>query len=194
MGKIVVVTGGARSGKSSFAEKLAAQAGPEVVYLATAQAFDAEMTLRIAKHRASRPQNWQTVEEPIAVARRIVDLNEKKRVILLDCVTVWLSNLVLQGWDEGEDASESLLAAIMAEVAKLIGVMQQGEAKLICVTNEVGWSIVPENALGRFYRDLAGKVNQLLAEAADEVYLVVAGCPLEIKSPARQIIARLEGC
>lgn len=190
MGKLILVTGGARSGKSGFAEKLAASYQREVVYVATAQAFDQEMRERIKLHQASRPGIWETVEEPLEVQTRIVDYIGEERTILLDCITIWISNLLLRNWEGQADLS----AEIMSRIDRLISVVQQGRATLICVSNEVGSGIVPENKLGRIYRDLAGKVNQKVAQAANEVYLVTAGYPLEIKAAGSAILARLEGC
>lgn len=191
MGKIILVTGGARSGKSSFAETLALFSGQKVVYFATAEAFDAEMEERIKLHRIRRPAGWSTVEEPLAVVEKMVQYTGEGQVILLDCLTLWLSNLLLAELNEQGEPQESCEHKIARQVEHLIEVALGGQATLICVSNEVGWSLVPENKLGRLYRDMAGRANQTLARAAAEVYMVVAGYPLEIKAPGSKILAEV---
>ncbi|HWJ03962.1 MAG TPA: bifunctional adenosylcobinamide kinase/adenosylcobinamide-phosphate guanylyltransferase [Verrucomicrobiae bacterium] len=191
MGKLILVTGAARSGKSIFAEKLAASFGKEVKYFATAQAFDAEMEERIRLHQASRPQAWSTVEEPIHLPEKFAEWQNFGGVILLDCLTLWLSNLLLsEEYAEGEAYGECV-QRILNRVDCLVTHAMAGEATVVMVSNEVGWSLVPENKLGRMYRDLAGKANQLVARDADKVYLVVAGCPVEIKGPGSKIWAEI---
>lgn len=168
---LVFVTGGARSGKSRFAEERARQLGGEqVTYLATAQAFDTEMEERIGRHRADRPAPWHTVEEPLEVARVLPTLQTP--VVLLDCLSLWVSNAVLRGDSEAE---------ILQATADLLGAQRQRGGTLITVTNEVGLGIVPDNALARQYRDVLGRVNQAAAAASDEAYLLVSGLPLRLK-------------
>ena len=169
---IVYVTGGARSGKSAYAERRAANAaasGGEVTYLATAQAFDDEMRDRIARHRADRPAGWHTVEEPLDVPRRIEDLHTD--VLLLDCLSLWVSNMLLADWTEG---------AMLAAADRLLTACANVPTAIL-VTNEVGLGIVPDNALARRYRDVLGWVNQRCAAASDEAHLLVSGLPLRLK-------------
>ncbi|ULH15703.1 bifunctional adenosylcobinamide kinase/adenosylcobinamide-phosphate guanylyltransferase [Deinococcus sp. KNUC1210] len=168
---LIFVTGGARSGKSRFAEEKAQQLGGEqVTYLATAQAFDTEMQERIGRHRADRPASWHTVEEPLEVARVLHTLQAP--VVLLDCLSLWVSNAVLRG-----DSEEMILRA----AAELLETQRQRGGTLIAVTNEVGLGIVPDNALARHYRDVLGRVDQAVAAASDEAYLLVSGLPLRLK-------------
>ncbi len=191
MGQLILVTGGARSGKSGFAEKLAASYNREVVYLATAQALDQEMELRIAHHKRTRPTEWITVEEHWEVPKAVAAYGENNRVILLDCVTLWLTNLMLQVLDNG--AGQDLEQVIYTRLEELVKVVERQNTTLICVSNEVGWGVVPDNDLGRAYRDLAGRANQYLGRAAEQVYLVVAGYPMELKQPGSKILRKLEG-
>lgn len=180
---LVLVLGGARSGKSSFAEELAASNGSRVVYVATAAASDDEMARRIANHRRRRPAGWLTVEETHRLERVIREYERKAGVLLIDCLTMWVTNLLL---DESLPASGSTAedkeSFILEQARQLGGTAAASPARVIMVANEVGLGLVPDNALGRSFRDVAGRVNQLLAREAEEVYLVVAGLPVEIKS------------
>ena len=166
---LIYVTGGARSGKSTFAEGLASRAGERVTYLATAQAFDAEMTERIGRHRHDRPADWHTLEEPLELAAVLAGL---EGVVLLDCLSLWVSNLMLRG-----DPDELILQATDA----LIEAQAGRSSPLIAVSNEVGFGIVPGNALARRYRDTLGWVNQRYAAASDEAWLLVSGLPVKLK-------------
>ncbi|MGE8134073.1 bifunctional adenosylcobinamide kinase/adenosylcobinamide-phosphate guanylyltransferase [Novosphingobium subterraneum] len=169
MGKVVLVLGGARSGKSGFAEELGdAVLGPHF-YIATAQAFDEEMTQRIARHRADRACHWQTVECPLELPEAIERHGTDDCVILVDCLTLWLSNLMLGDHDIAE--ARNRLAALLPAV----------RGTLLLVSNEVGQGIVPDNASARQFRDEAGWLNQALARAADEVWFVTAGLPARLK-------------
>jgi adenosylcobinamide kinase/adenosylcobinamide-phosphate guanylyltransferase len=171
MSRVVLVTGGARSGKSRFAEaRLGELAPPRWRYVATAEAGDDEMRARIAHHRARRSDDFMTVEAPSDLVGALGGVGETG--VLVDCVTLWLSNLVLDG-----KTDEAVLAATddVAAAARAAGL------PVVLVTNEVGAGIVPDNPLARRFRDLAGFVNQRLAAAADEVYLVAAGLPLKLK-------------
>ena len=169
---VTLVLGGARSGKSRFALSLGeALPGPRM-YLATAEPGDPEMRERIARHRRERAGRWETVEEPLALAERLASLIPEYPVILVDCLTLWLSNLLGQG-EEG--------AGIRARVDRLLAVLDTAKDTVILVSNEVGWGIVPETPLGRAFRDLQGLLNQRMAQAADRVYLVAAGIPLCLK-------------
>ncbi|BDV44412.1 adenosylcobinamide kinase/adenosylcobinamide phosphate guanyltransferase [Geotalea uraniireducens] len=172
MAKVIFISGGARSGKSRLAERLAAEFGAPRGYLATGGAGDAEMAERIERHRARRGSEWQTVEEPLALAAALREHDGRFRVLLVDCVTLWLTNLLL-GSDDG--------AGALAEVKELAALLPQLTTPVILVSNEVGMGIVPDNQLARRFRDLAGEANELLAAAADEVYVTFSGLPLRLK-------------
>jgi adenosylcobinamide kinase/adenosylcobinamide-phosphate guanylyltransferase len=173
MSKVILVTGGARSGKSRFAERLAEGFAPLRGYLATGQPGDSEMAERIARHRGRRGSEWQTVEEPLEVSDAIVRNDALFTVLLLDCVTLWLSNLLFHG--EG-GAPEALL-----RVAGFTESFPSLKTPLIIVSNEVGMGIVPEHPLARSFRDLAGEANEMIAAKADEVYVTISGLPLKLK-------------
>jgi adenosylcobinamide kinase/adenosylcobinamide-phosphate guanylyltransferase len=184
-GKIVLVTGGARSGKSAFAEKYVAALGVPVTYIATAETLDAEMAERVALHRSRRPAAWQTYEAPRAAHEAIARAAGSADAILFDCLTIYVANLLL---DPAAPATPSERHShIAGEIAKLAAAARKAAATVVFVTNEVGAGIVPDNALAREYRDLAGLANQQLAAAADEVYLVVSGIPVDIKKIATHI-------
>jgi adenosylcobinamide kinase/adenosylcobinamide-phosphate guanylyltransferase len=173
---LTLVIGGARSGKSQFAQSLCAQA-VRVAYIATALADDDEMRNRIARHRTARPAGWLTVEEPLALAEAIARIAPESDVVVIDCLTVWLSNFC---WHHREVPPEALEECTLATVDRLISASAAGA--VIAVSNEVGCGIVPENSLGRLFRDLQGIVNQRVARAAETVYHLVAGIPTRIKS------------
>jgi len=170
--KIYFITGGARSGKSAFAESLAKDLGLKRAYLATAQALDAEMVARIEHHRRRRGAAWDTFEEPLAVAELVRKLTGRYEVLLLDCLTLWLSNIMAR---TGRDDD------IHAGVGDLCAALREFAGSVIVVSNEVGLGIVPDNPLARRFRDLAGFANQRIAQAADEAYLLTAGIPMKIK-------------
>jgi adenosylcobinamide kinase/adenosylcobinamide-phosphate guanylyltransferase len=172
--RLTLVTGGARSGKSAYAQQLAASAGSRVLFVATAEPKDEDMRQRIERHRASRPADWQTLEEPLSVAVALRSRfggasRAQGPLVLLDCVTLLVSNLLLAG------------RPVQPEIEALIAWQQQSGARMIAVTNEVGLGIVPDNALARQYRDELGLANQALAAAAGTVVLMVAGLPIAIK-------------
>lgn len=185
--RLILVLGGARSGKSTFAEQLAANSGQSVAFIATATAGDDEMRARIAQHRASRPAHWHTVEEPFDLAGAVQHAAALADVLLLDCITLWLSNwLARYGKTNDTDmaASSPLFdAAAMQEIHNLLTTLASLDPRktLIVITNEVGFGIVPAYPLGRLYRDTLGLVNQRLAEAARRVYLLIAGIAVDIK-------------
>ncbi len=190
---ITLVLGGARSGKSSFAERIAHyRGGRGVIYLATAEAGDQEMAARIEKHIQNRPQEWETVEESLQVSKVIAGINSEK-VVLLDCITVLLSNLLLQGGVDNGLNIEEREAKIMEEMQAIIEEAVKKNLELIMVSNEVGMGLVPGNKLGRVYRDIAGRVNKYLAENADEVYITFAGYPLEIKKQGLENLQKFTG-
>jgi adenosylcobinamide kinase / adenosylcobinamide-phosphate guanylyltransferase len=172
----ILITGGARAGKSHYAQKLAAASGGRVLFVATAEAKDEDMRLRIEKHRKSRPVNWDTLESPSEVGKAIDGKAGEYSVVVIDCITMLVSNVMFAAGDEASAES-----AVLKEIDSLIKVMQSKSSAYILVTNEVGLGIVPDNELSRTYRDLLGRANQLLAQHADEVYLLVAGIPVKIK-------------
>lgn len=177
--KMTLILGGARSGKSSYAQDLAAQLGGRVVYVATAEARDDEMRERIAVHQAQRPADWQTLEAPRQVGQSLFSMIDKADVILLDCVTLLTSNVLLS-LPESAPVTE-VQREMDLEVEALLTAYGQGDAEWIIVSNEVGLGLVPAYALGRTYRDVLGWVNQRLAQAADEVLFMVAGLPMKVK-------------
>ncbi|MBT8459589.1 MAG: bifunctional adenosylcobinamide kinase/adenosylcobinamide-phosphate guanylyltransferase [Boseongicola sp.] len=172
MGRLILVTGGAKSGKSAWAEYRAAQLAPSATYIATAQAFDVEMEKRIAEHLTRRGPEWTTVEEPRDLPR-VLDETDGGQPRMIDCLTLWLSNEMLAADGDWRDALDALVSALSRQTAPVI-----------LVTNEVGSGIVPDNALGRRFQDAAGVVNQTIGAIADEVVLVVAGQALTIKGSA----------
>jgi len=175
MGQLSFVTGGARSGKSSFAEQLAAAAGNSVVYLATLEPLDDEMRDRIARHRAQRPEDWTTVEAPRAVAAAFGTVPTESTV-LLDCLSLWVSNRLLPlGEEPSGPAVATLEAELDGEIDQVIATARARSAATIIVSNEVGSGVVPPSALGRVYRDLLGRANQRVSLAADRAWLLVAG-------------------
>lgn len=165
----LLVLGGARSGKSSYAQSRAEALAGELRFVATAQAFDAEMADRIARHRADRGPRWSTIEAPVELAAAIRAESGEDRVLLVDCLTLWTSNLLLAGHD------------IAAATGELVKSVSDAPGPLILVANEVGLGIVPDNALARRFRDEAGRVNQRIAAAASEVVFIAAGLPLRLK-------------
>ena len=178
--ELILILGGARSGKSAQAQALALElGGPAVLYLATAQAFDDEMRARIAAHRADRPAGWRTLEAPSLLGAPIAEAAAGARVVLLDCMTLLASNAALGAGDEAPAPVAE--AAVAREVAALLAAYQAGDASWIVVSNEVGMGLVPPYPLGRVYRDALGRANQALAAAADRVSLLVAGLPLRLK-------------
>jgi len=178
MGKrLTLILGGARSGKSTFAEALAQKRGGDnVLFVATAEALDDEMRARISNHRATRPGNWRTLEAPREVAHTLQS-TPHARVTIIDCATLWASNILLAN----ENAA---VEGMMRELDALLAWYRTMAEELIIVSNEVGMGIVPDNALGRAYRDLLGAVNRKISDAADEVFWLVAGLPIEVKSHA----------
>jgi adenosylcobinamide kinase/adenosylcobinamide-phosphate guanylyltransferase len=172
MAKIIFITGGARSGKSRLAEEIAQRQGEPLLYVATGQAGDGEMAERIARHRERRGPAWQTIEEPQALAEVLTGHDGYFGAVLVDCVTLWLTNLLLATDDS---------AAVLAQVRRLTALFGTLQTPVILVSNEVGMGIVPENRLARTFRDLAGEANELIAAAADEVYVMFSGLPLKLK-------------
>jgi adenosylcobinamide kinase/adenosylcobinamide-phosphate guanylyltransferase len=172
--KVIFITGGARSGKSSFALKEASGLTGEKAYIATAEALDDEMRERIEQHKKQRGKDWDTYEEPIEIGGLVRDIGNKYNVIVLDCLTLWLSNLIHSGLK---------INNAISDFKKSLGdIGTTGQTSTIyIVSNEVGLGIVPENKMAREFRDIAGILNQTIAEVSDEIYMLVAGIPLKIK-------------
>ena len=168
MGKSILVTGGARSGKSTLAERMTLEIGTSAIYIATAESRDAEMADRIERHRARRGSEWTTVSEPLDLSGALT-ASDGQGPRLVDCLTLWLSNLMLSGRD-WEEETRSMLATLNDQ-----------SSPVIFVTNEVGAGIVPENKLARDFRDAAGLMNQHVARACDELWFCVAGHPIKVK-------------
>jgi adenosylcobinamide kinase/adenosylcobinamide-phosphate guanylyltransferase len=168
----VLVLGGARSGKTGFAERLAMRAGEKPLYLATAEALDAEMRERVKLHQQQRHKRFATLEESLALATALKAAARTHDVILVDCLTLWITNLL--------GAGHNVAVAVDELIATLPGITT---AQVILVSNEVGLGIVPDNAMARMFRDLAGAAHQRLAEICDEVHFVVAGLPMTLKGP-----------
>jgi adenosylcobinamide kinase / adenosylcobinamide-phosphate guanylyltransferase len=171
--RTALVLGGVRAGKSAYAVARAAELGARVAFVATAEAGDAEMAARIARHRAIRPPGWTTIEAPLAPGEAVASLEGKADVVLVDCLNVWVANLLGREPGLGDEP-------LLARAAPL---MARRPFHLLLVSNEVGWGVHPETPLGRRFRDALGLVNQAVARAADEVVLLVAGCPLWLKVP-----------
>ncbi len=167
-----LVLGGARSGKSRFAEQLARDSGLQRIYIATATGGDDEMRARIAHHRAQRDDGWRTIEEPLALTETLVRECSADRIVLVDCLTLWLSNLMLEQRD------------VAAETCKLTDWLRAAPGPLLLVSNEVGLGLVPDTPLGRDFRDAQGRLNQAVAASAASVVLVAAGLPLWLKRPS----------
>jgi adenosylcobinamide kinase / adenosylcobinamide-phosphate guanylyltransferase len=185
MGNMILVTGGARSGKSTFAEDLARTFGDNVKYIATSIPFDEEMKQRVKKHREQRPESWETIE-----AYKDLDMHLKGKLsanpaVMLDCITVMTTNLMFENCSDFDNLStedfKNIEEYVNTQINILINLSKGCESTFILVTNEVGMGIVPENKLARIFRDIAGRVNQTLAKAADEVYFCVSGIPMKIK-------------
>jgi adenosylcobinamide kinase/adenosylcobinamide-phosphate guanylyltransferase len=169
-GKVIFVGGGARSGKSRFALEYARKLGRRRLFVATAEAFDAEMAERILHHQGERGADFTTVEEPLHLARLLGQVRDVD-VVVVDCLTLWLSNLLMRGTPVSE---------VDNQVAEMVTVLQSRMRHVVLVSNEVGFGIVPESALGRTFRDVAGRAHQRLAAVADEIYLAAVGVVLRL--------------
>ncbi len=172
MGKIIFVLGGARSGKSAFALKTAKNSGARAAFIATSEPRDEEMRKRIEMHRKSRPAAWKTFETAEEVSPVLRKIKGQFGVIIVDCATLLVSNLLLNGFSETQ---------ICGEFKKISRIAKQAAGAVIIISNEVGLGIVPYNALAREFRDIAGRVNQIIAREADEVFFIAAGIPLKVK-------------
>lgn len=181
--KLILCSGGARSGKSEFAEKLALSLAGEKAYLATAQIFDDEIKARVEKHQERRGIEWHNYEVPMNISKEFPILCETNDVFLLDCITMYIMNYVM-----AYEKENNLEEIILQEMNILYEALTATSGKtLICVTNELGLGIVPEDPLSRLFRDIAGKVNRFIADHADEVYFTVSGITIEIKSKGVKI-------
>jgi adenosylcobinamide kinase/adenosylcobinamide-phosphate guanylyltransferase len=181
MGKLTLILGGARSGKSSYAQKLALQHSGPVTYIATAQALDPEMANRIENHRLDRPQGWTTLEAPHGIAAAVQQQPARAGVMILDCLTLLVTNLLMSATsDENNPDETAAFQVVEDELDQLLPAMRASYSDWIVVSNEVGLGLVPPYPLGRIYRDLLGGANQKLAAAADEVFWMVAGIPVPI--------------
>lgn len=178
----VLVLGGARSGKSAFAEHRARSAGKQVIYIATARAGDAEMRARIAHHRHGRPSQWTTVEEPVALGAALRQWCAPERVVLVDCLTLWLSNLMFDGDAQYPEVGDlHLPPRFEDERAAFLDALAHARGEVVLVSNELGMGIVPHGAISRRFADEAGRLNQLVAQCCEQAVLLVAGLPLTLK-------------
>jgi len=174
--KTILLLGGARSGKSAYAQELAGLAGGKVLFCATAEPLDDEMRSRIEKHRRSRPQDWDTLEAGRDIGRALGQQASRYDAVIIDCITILVANVMGDGAD-----TEKTESAVNAEILSLCELLQRRQSTYILVSNEAGSGLVPDNRLGRLYRDELGKANQKLAAVSDEVYLLTAGIPLKLK-------------
>jgi adenosylcobinamide kinase/adenosylcobinamide-phosphate guanylyltransferase len=191
MAKLIFILGGARSGKSTYAEELAKKLGGDaVLYVATSEVKDDEMRQRVEKHRAARPQAWRTVEAPNRLVEEISQNLKDEKVVLIDCLTLFVSNTLLETTAPVEDAFDppsgnpfdpEIEDRMMGEMKALVKTQQQSSIDMIVVSNEVVLGLVPPYELGRAYRDMLGRANQYLAAQADEVLFLVSGIPMKIK-------------
>lgn len=170
---LTLVLGGARGGKSAYAIARASASGGRVLFVATAEALDEEMRARIERHRRERPAGWELLEEPLEVSARLAERMEGHQAVIVDCLTLLVSNLLLRARDGGPEPE--------AEIEALLKIVSGARPRVWVVSNEVGWGLVPESPLGRRFRDLLGWANQRFAEAAEEVVLLVAGLEMRLK-------------
>ncbi len=179
MSKITFILGGARSGKSAYAQQLAEESKKTVTFIATAQAYDEEMSARIRKHQSDRPQIWQTLEIPTDIASHLKEI--KFEVVILDCITLLASNLLMQFVNDEIVNEQTFMQAMQHETQTLISAIRESNKEWIIVSNEVGLGLVPPYQMGRVYRDVLGWVNQSLAKEADSVLFMVSGIPMKVK-------------
>ncbi|HEX2994094.1 MAG TPA: bifunctional adenosylcobinamide kinase/adenosylcobinamide-phosphate guanylyltransferase [Anaerolineales bacterium] len=179
MGRLTLILGGARSGKSSYVQTLAEESGKPVTFLATAQALDEEMVARIQKHRAERSASWETLEVPFEVASHISQI--KSEIVILDCITLLVTNVMMQFVKDDLVEETSFMQAVQKEVDELIKKIHEQNQEWLIVSNEVGLGLVPPYQMGRVYRDVLGWANQRLAREADKVIFMVAGIPMAVK-------------
>lgn len=183
--KLILILGGARSGKSAYAQRVAEELGQPVLFVATAAAGDEEMAERIARHRAMRPPYWRTLEAPVNVGQALAKSIGDAKVVLIDCLTLLVSNLMMEN---GEAVKADFLEErVIKELEAILEICAQRGAALVIVSNEVGMGLVPSYPMGRIFRDVIGRINQWLAARADRVVLMVAGIPLEIKGRSESV-------
>ena len=182
--QIILCSGGARSGKSEFAERLALATEGRKAYVATGQAFDEEMIDRIKKHQERRGEIWNNFEVPLHLAKEWQNISQTADVILIDCLTMFTTNhMMAHGSIQGQQDANQLEATVLSELETLLDSIKSCEGKtIIFVTNEIGLGIVPDNKLARYFRDIAGRVNRTVAAAADKLYLTISGVTIELKS------------
>ena len=174
--KSIFILGGARSGKSHFAQQLAGKLGDKVLFVATGEALDEEMQARIAEHKKARSKKWRTLEVSTGIGKEIEKQIGDAEVVIIDCLTLLVSNLLHDEPDNPEAEKR-----VTTEIDELLACMDKLDASFIIVSNEVGMGLVPKTRLGRIYRDLLGKANQLIAQHTNEIYFMVAGMPIEVK-------------
>ena len=182
--QIILCSGGARSGKSEFAERLALATEGRKAYVATGQAFDEEMIDRIKKHQERRGEIWNNFEVPLHLAKEWQNISQTADVILIDCLTMFTTNhMMAHGSIQGQQDANQLEATVLTELETLLASINSCEGKtVIFVTNEIGLGIVPDNKLARYFRDIAGRVNRTVATAADKLFLTISGVTIELKS------------
>ncbi len=186
MGKITYVTGGARSGKSSFAEDKVFQSNKERIYVATSISFDEEMKERVRLHKIQRGEDWITLEEYRDIPKILEQYRDKEMIILLDCLTNMVSNNMIideiVDWDNiSQEEVSKIELKVKNKVENLIKFIKESKLEMVVVSNEVGMGLVPPYALGRYFRDVSGRINQLVAKNSDEAYLIASGLPLKLK-------------
>ena len=181
--KSTLIIGGARSGKSHFAQELGLKSAQPVLFVATAVAGDEEMRQRIEEHKKARPTDWSTLEVPTHISNQIRQKIGKAQTVIVDCITLLVNNIFCQYSDPaGEKIYASFIEKeVMAEIDELVDCINQVKARFIIVSNEVGLGLVPDNRIGRLYRDLLGRANQIVAQCVDEIYLMAAGIPVLVK-------------
>lgn len=182
--QIILCSGGARSGKSEFAERLALSTEGRKAYVATGQAFDEEMVYRIKKHQERRGDIWTNFEVPLYLAKEWQNISQSTDVILIDCLTMFTTNhMMAHGSIQGQQDANDLEEAVLSELESLLSLIASSDGKtVIFVTNEIGLGIVPDNKLARYFRDIAGRVNRTVATVADKLYLTISGVTIELKS------------
>lgn len=182
--QIILCSGGARSGKSEFAEHLALSTEGRKAYVATGQAFDEEMVDRIKKHQERRGEIWTNFEVPLYLAKEWQNISQSADVILIDCLTMFTTNhMMAHGSIQGQQDANDLEEAVLSELESLLSLIASSDGKtVIFVTNEIGLGIVPDNKLARYFRDIAGRVNRAVATVADKLYLTISGVTIELKS------------
>jgi len=179
----ILILGGIRSGKSRFAQSMAAKLRKKVLFVATAEALDAEMAFRIGEHKKARPKSWRTLEININVGQKLEGQIADADVVLLDCLTLLVSNVII---GDGKSSASVAQKRVVSEIEDLVKCIDKCEGTFIIVSNEVGLGLMPANKLGRLYCDCLGRANQLLARHASEVYFMVSGIPIAIKGEVHQ--------